>query len=652
MTRTRNAWISYLATRVVAFVADSAAFAFAYAAAFALRFDLQEPIFGWTPVAWSFLTVWAVQAIAFAVTGCAWRAWRRTGILDLPRFVVAFALSAVTLTLMRYFLPSEVLLHIRPPYTITLINTVLAFVACVGLRLLWGRYARVRRAENLLLNRGERLPDAQEVKALVHGKTVMVTGAGGSIGSELVRQVVWAAPAKVILVERAETALYEIDREMHEADAGGICVPAMVDVGDADRMRRLLAEHQPDIILHAAAYKHVPMVESHPVEGVRNNALATRQLGELALAAGVGRFVMISTDKAVRPSSVMGATKRMAEILLMDLNGKGPTLFSAVLGITMALRGFGVWALVWQQLSNVTVNTVILWFTVGWRPKRMFSLTRLKGLLSYGWKLLGAQLLDTVYLKLYPLIIGIRYTDADLAFFDRGNPLPNLVVENINYSIDSVLLPVLSAEQDHREQVREMTRRAIKVSSFVMMPLMAGLAVCAEPLIRLLLKEKWMPCVPFLQIFCAVYAFYPLHTANLNAIKAMGRSDVFLKLEIVKKVVETSVLLLTMRIGILAMALGQLGCELLSLFINAWPNRRLLDYSYRQQLRDMLPSALLSLGMAALLRPLLLIGLSDALTLLLQIPLGVAIYVLGAKLFQLDSFAFILGIAKKMLHRS
>ncbi len=330
MTRTRNAWISYLATRVVAFVADSAAFAFAYAAAFALRFDFQEPIFGWTPVAWSFLTVWAVQAIAFAVTGCAWRAWRRTGILDLPRFVAAFALSAVTLTLMRYFLPSEVLLHIRPPYTITLINTVLAFVACVGLRLLWGRYARVRRAENLLLNRGERLPDAQEVKALVHGKTVMVTGAGGSIGSELVRQVVRAAPAKVILVERAETALYEIDREMHEADAGGICVPAMVDVGDADRMRRLLAEHQPDIILHAAAYKHVPMVESHPVEGVRNNALATRQLGELALAAGVGRFVMISTDKAVRPSSVMGATKRMAEILLMDLNGKGPTLFSAV----------------------------------------------------------------------------------------------------------------------------------------------------------------------------------------------------------------------------------------------------------------------------------------------------------------------------------
>lgn len=371
-------------------------------------------------------------------------------------------------------------------------------------------------------------------------------------------------------------------------------------------------------------------------------------MGLVPIFRVLGLTVVVAGVKNVQQAYV-SKTLQFKRFFFSTLGG---TLFSAVLGITMALRGFGVWALVWQQLSNVTVNTVILWFTVGWRPKRMFSLTRLKGLLSYGWKLLGAQLLDTVYLKLYPLIIGIRYTDADLAFFDRGNHLPNLVVENINYSIDSVLLPVLSAEQDHREQVREMTRRAIKVSSFVMMPLMAGLAVCAEPLIRLLLKEKWMPCVPFLQIFCAVYAFYPLHTANLNAIKAMGRSDVFLKLEIVKKVVETSVLLLTMRIGILAMALGQLGCELLSLFINAWPNRRLLDYSYRQQLRDMLPSALLSLGMAALLRPLLLIGLSDALTLLLQIPLGVAIYVLGAKLFQLDSFAFILGIAKKMLHRS
>ena len=329
----------------------------------------------------------------------------------------------------------------------------------------------------------------------------------------------------------------------------------------------------------------------------------------------------------------------------------GGTLFSAVLGITLAARGFGVWALVAQQLSNVTVNTVILWFTVGWRPKKLLSLPRLKGLLAYGWKLLGAQLLDTVYLKLYPLIIGVRYTDTDLAFFDRGNHLPNLVVENINYSIDSVLLPVLSNEQDQRERVREMTRRAIRTSSYVMMPLMAGLAVCAEPLIRLLLKEKWMPCVPFMQVFCVYYAFFPLHTANLNAIKAVGRSDVFLKLEILKKVLETVVLLVTLRIVVFAMALGQLFCGLLSQLINAWPNRKLLDYPYLQQLRDMLPALGLSAAMAVCVRAVLLLALPDWLTLLIQIPLGVAIYVLLSRLLKLDSFEFILSLLRKLLRR-
>ena len=329
----------------------------------------------------------------------------------------------------------------------------------------------------------------------------------------------------------------------------------------------------------------------------------------------------------------------------------GGTLFSAALGIAMALLGFGVWALVAQQLSNVTVNTVILWFTVGWRPKKLFSLERLRGLLSYGWKLLGAQLLDTVYLKIYPLVIGVRYTDEDLAFFDRGNHLPNLVVENINYSIDSVLLPVLSDQQDRKDALREMTRRAIRTSSYVMMPLMAGLAVCAEPLIRLLLTEKWLPCVPFMQVFCIYYAFFPLHTANLNAIKAAGRSDVFLRLEVIKKVLETLVLLLTVRIGVFAMALGQLFCGVCSLLINAWPNRRLLAYPYRQQLKDVLPVIALSMVMAAIVWPVSLIGLPDVLTLLIQIPLGVAVYVLGSKLLKLDSFELILSLVNKLLHR-
>ena len=329
----------------------------------------------------------------------------------------------------------------------------------------------------------------------------------------------------------------------------------------------------------------------------------------------------------------------------------GGTLVSAVLSISMAYLGFGIWSLVALQLSNFAVNTVILWFTVEWRPKRMFSFQRLKGLLSYGWKLLAASFLDTVYLQVYPLIIGAAYTKDALGQFDKGRNWPDQITQSINASIDAVLLPVLSAEQDDKTRVRDMTRRAIKTSSYVMMPMMAGLAACARPLVHLLLGDEWLPCVPYLQIFCMIYAFYPLHTANLNAIKAMGHSDVFLKLEIVKKILETTVLLITVRYGVLAMALGELGCSIASQLINAWPNRKLLDYSYWRQLWDMLPSILLSTGMAAAVGLVLLLGLGDLPTLLIQIPLGVLVYVLGSVLFKVESFRFLWELVQKYLHR-
>ena len=199
--------------------------------------------------------------------------------------------------------------------------------------------------------------------------------------------------------------------------------------------------------------------------------------------------------------------------------------------------------------------------------------------------------------------------------------------------------------------MREITRRAIKTSTYVMMPLMAGLAACAEPLVRWLLTEKWLPCVPFMQVFCVIYAFYPLHTANLNAIKAMGRSDVFLKLEIIKKLLETAVLLVTIRLGVFYMALGQLFSSLVSQLINAWPNKRLLDYPYLRQLKDMAPAILLSLGMAACVYPVNGLPLGDPVKLLIQVPLGVLVYVLGSKLLHLDSFDYILSIVKNLLHR-
>lgn len=329
----------------------------------------------------------------------------------------------------------------------------------------------------------------------------------------------------------------------------------------------------------------------------------------------------------------------------------GGTIGAAVIGIAMAYLGFGVWALVVQMLFNAAVDTTILWITVKWRPKKMFSFQRLKSLFSYGWKLLASSLIDTVYNDLRQLIIGKKYSSGDLAYYNQGKKFPQLIVTNINTSIDSVLLPTMSKAQDDMAAVRSMTRRAIKTSTFLMMPAMIGLAVCAEPLVQLILTEKWLPCVLFLRIFCITYAFYPIHTANLNAIKAMGRSDLFLKLEIIKKTVGIIAILITMWISVQAMAYSFLVTTILNQIINSWPNKKLLNYSYLEQVKDMMPQILLSLGMGAAIYAMSFLHLSASLTLLIQIPLGVLVYWSGSKIFHVESYTYIIEMVKNFKKR-
>lgn len=295
----------------------------------------------------------------------------------------------------------------------------------------------------------------------------------------------------------------------------------------------------------------------------------------------------------------------------------GGTIFSAILGIYLAYAGAGVWAIVVQQLSNTTIDTFILWITVKWRPKKLFSWKRLKKLLSFGWKMLVSALLDTIYTNIRSLVIGKMYSSADLAFYNQGDKLPSVIVNNINTSIDSVLLPTLAKEQDDRERVKNMTRRAIKISTYIMAPLMMGLAFCATSVVDLVLTEKWLPCVPFLQIFCITYMFYPVHTANLNAIKAMGRSDLFLKLEIAKKIVGMILLLSTMWFGVMAMAYSLLVSMITCMIINSWPNRQLLNYSFKEQMIDIFPSVTLAVVMGIAISFINFFEFSSALSILL-----------------------------------
>lgn len=329
----------------------------------------------------------------------------------------------------------------------------------------------------------------------------------------------------------------------------------------------------------------------------------------------------------------------------------GGTIFSAFIGIGFAYAGFGVWAIVAQQLSNTAIDTLILWITVKWRPKKMFSIKRLKELLNFGWKLLVSSLFNTVYNNLRNLIIGKYYSSADLAYYNQGDKFPNLIVTNINSSIDSVLLPTLSSAQDEKNRVKNMTRRAIKTSTYIMAPLMIGLAFCATPIVRLILTEKWMPCVPYLQIFCITYMFWPIHTANLNAINAMGRSDCFLKLEIIKKAIGMILLLSTMHFGVMVMAYSLLVTTVTSMIINSWPNRNLLGYSLKEQIIDIFPGIFLALVMGLTISLVRLLALPDIVTLAFQIPLGAVIYIGLSYVFKIEPFEYLLNMVKSTLKK-
>lgn len=366
-----------------------------------------------------------------------------------------------------------------------------------------------------------------------------------------------------------------------------------------------------------------------------------------AIVRVLGTTVIIGAVNSVQQAYVQ-KTMQFKRFFYSTLTG---TLISAIIGIVMAYAGCGVWALVGQQISNQLINTAVLWFTVKWRPKFVFSVRKGLRLFSYGWKLLCSSLLDNTYNNLYSLIIGKFYSAADLGYYNRGKQFPMLLIQNINSSIDSVLFPVLSEAQDDKERLKAMVRRSIVTSTFIIFPCMAGLAAIATPLTRLLLTDKWLPAVPFIQFCCFIYAFWPIHTANLQAIKATGRSDIFLKLEIIKKVVGVIALCVSIPFGLYAMMWASCISTVLSSFINASPNKKLLGYSYLEQVKDMMPSFLLSMLMCGVALSLHYLHLGSLVTMLLQVIVGAAIYIGLAKLFRLECFTYILNMVKNLMKR-
>ena len=326
----------------------------------------------------------------------------------------------------------------------------------------------------------------------------------------------------------------------------------------------------------------------------------------------------------------------------------GGTMLSGIVGVCMAYSGFGVWALVGQHLTMALTDTLILWFTVKWRPILSFSFQNLKVLFSFGSRVFLASLIKTIYNDLRSLVIGKFYSPAELAFYNRGQTFPQLLDSNVVGTLDSVLFPAFSKVQESKASVKLMLRRVIKVSSFVLMPLLAGLASVAEPFVQILLTDKWIECVPFVQILSFSFILSAVEVENLQAIKALGRSDIVLKQEVIKRIIGVIILLISIPLGVKAIAYGMLLSQVVAAIVNAFPSKKLLGYPLLEQLKDILPYLLASLFMFVVLNIYsTFISMGVWGSLFSQVIIGIICYLSIMFFIKDDSFQYILHSLKR-----
>ena len=272
---------------------------------------------------------------------------------------------------------------------------------------------------------------------------------------------------------------------------------------------------------------------------------------------------------------------------------------SAICGVTLAFLGFSVWALVWASLSAGLAGVIARWFIIAWRPKLMFSTRRLKSLFSYGWKMAVSGLLDALFRNLNGLLIGKFYSKSDLAYVNKGYSIPRLAMNEVDATLGRVSFPALVLLQDDKVKLRDVMRRMIQCSTFLVFPLMVGIALCSYSILRLLYGSQWTPAAPYMMLACFAFALWPFHTINLKGIMAVGRSDVFLKLEVIKKLAYILVVVSAFKLGVLPwMMISAFVLGPFSVIVNAWPNKKLLDYTIGMQLRDVFPTALVCIAEA------------------------------------------------------
>ncbi len=408
------------------------------------------------------------------------------------------------------------------------------------------------------------------------------------------------------------------------------------EVSEADLSTVFWASLAVSLVLWAALFAAAPAVGA--AYGSASVAGPLRALGALLVLNALNsvQLAIVSREMAFRKTFV--AT--LASVLC-----------SGAAGVALALSGAGLWALVGQQLCYQLVNCAALALQVRWHPRATFSWALARRHYRFGWKLLASGLLDQGYQGLSDLVVGARFSTGELGYVSQGKRYPAALGSMLDGAIQPVMLSAVARSQDDPGAVRRLVKRALKTSTFLVFPAMALFALVAEPVVLLLLGERWLPAVPFLQMYCLVYALLPVHTTNLQAINGVGRSDLFLGLEVAKKALGVAVLCITaFAIGdVYAVVAGYMLTGVVSTFINAWPSRRVLGYGYAEQVRDVAPALLLSLASAALAWPLSLLGLAPLAQVLLQALAMPASYLLLARLFRVEELSYLMSTARGTL---
>ena len=322
-------------------------------------------------------------------------------------------------------------------------------------------------------------------------------------------------------------------------------------------------------------------------------------------------------------------------------------VISGCIGIVLAYCGFGVWSLVVQQLLNLSVNTLLLWIFSKWRPIAVFSWKSFHELFAFGSKLLASGLLDTLYRNIYPIVIGKLFSASSLGHYTRAQQFSEFPSSNVTGIIQRVTYPILCGIQDETERLEAVYRKFLKLSAFIIFPLMIGMSAVARPFIDIVLGTQWGFCGQLLQIICFAMMWYPIHAINLNLLQVKGRSDLFLRLEIIKKILGITVLCITAPFGLVVMCYGQIFNSIVALVINTYYTGKLINVGFIRQMKDLLPTILLSLTMFGAI--LLVNGFIEAniYRLIIGVLVGVIVYASGSYIFKFKELQTLFSLIRR-----